>query len=679
MNGRIYRSAVGLIALAGIALLVPREALGQIGGKADKPRARAKVTLVSSVSAVVPGKVFDVAWRFQLDRGWHIYWQNGGDAGLPPKVQWTLPEGFTAGELQFPTPKRHVNAAGLTSYIHEGDPTLIVSIAPPATIAKSKVTLAGKVRYLICQKICVWGDAEQRLELPVAPSGSTPELINAELFERARSAQPNHRSDYVVITPALSTSELLPGTSFELLVNVEVAPGYRIHAHEPASGKVTNCDLFIERTPDIYFERAIFPKPTTRTDRKLGKVSEYSGKMVIRVPASVDAETPFATPPRLGGVFTYQACDDSGDCRPPEALAFSVTQGEKPAVPGAGVSVPAVGAGPSSDAAPSPTGGDAGQSTSGADAVRRSAGWSDINAGSDSPGDADPLRRFLEKLGLPGLLLGCFLYGLFINATPCVLPVLSVKVLGFVQQAHESRRRTLVLGLAFGAGVVLFFVILGLLAAQGRNVLQYPAVVVALGAIVMALALSMLGVYTLQAPTAAAKLEASIGREGVIASFGKGALAPVLGFACTGPLLAGAFGWATQQPSHIAVLAFVVAGLGMASPYVLLGANPSWLSFIPKPGPWMITFERIMGFLLLAMVVWLLHPLTAQIGVKGLELTLVFLVAIGMACWILGMVDATMTGLTRWRYRGGAASLVVASGVLIYGWGYAPPSYEVPW
>src|SRR5262249_49360137 len=112
-------------------------------------------------------------------------------------------------------------------------------------------------------------------------------------------------------------------------------------------------------------------------------------------------------------------------------------------------------------------------------------------------------------------------------------------------------------------------------------------------------------------------LEARIQQEGLVASFAKGAFAPVLGLACTGPLLAGAFAWASQQPRETAILAFSFMGLGMASPYMLLGANPGWLSFLPRPGMWMVTFERVMGFLLLAMVVKLIDPLIIQIGVAG--------------------------------------------------------------
>jgi len=635
----------GLSAASAVLVLtaVP-PAMGQTGG--TKAPAYAKLDLVPGVKGIAPGRTFDLALHFRLDDGWHIYWENGGDAGFPPTVKWQLPAGFEAGDLQFPAPQRHVNEAGIVSNIHEGDPALVVAIKVPNAVADKNVTVGADIKYLICKEICIRGESEVSVELPVLGAGSPVEAANAELFDRARRARPIRQSKYLSISASLSAPDLSPGGRLELLVTVEPAEGYRIASREPLSNQLSALDLFVGRTDDIYFEQAQYPRGSVGTHPKLGKVNEYTGRTTIRVKGELEAEETLPAPPRVGGVLRFQACDASGECFPAEALAFTTSVGQN------------VGEGPSDAATPAGTTSDMRSST---------------NAGSGK------LEDFLAGLGLPGLILGCFLYGLFINATPCVLPLLSIKVLGFVQQAHESRKRTTMLGLAFGAGVVGFFVLLGILAAQGTNVLQYPAAVIALGAVVMALALSMLGVYTLQVPTAATRLEASIQKEGLLSSFGKGALAPVLGFACTGPLLAGAFGWATQQPPRIAVLAFVVAGLGMASPYMLLGANPKWLSFLPRPGNWMITFERIMGFLLLGMVVWLLDPLVVQLGPEGLELTLVFLVAVAMACWILGKVDATMEIARRWRYRGGAAALVACSGLAIYVPQYTGQTYKVEW
>jgi thiol:disulfide interchange protein DsbD len=627
------------IALCAATLLVAEWARGQ--SDPGKHQRKGEVTLVPSVSAVLPGQPFDVALHFRLAPGWHIYWQNSGDSGLPPDVRWTLPDGFTAGDLQYPIPKRNVAPGNIVTNVLEGEPILLVRITPPEVIGTERVALAADVRYVICKENCLRENTKLDLTFPVLAPGDRTENVNDDLFRRARRALPKEKSKYLSITAAAEPKMLLPGRPFELSVNIHIKRGFHIQSHEPLNPNFIKCDVFLERMKGVLFENAVYPPPKFRRVKYLGKVSEYAGRITVRVPGKVDAEAP-GSPTRLGGILKYQACNDKGTCFPPDALAFSV--------PIAGVRQGAVET---------------------AKTAGLAAATSPPVESADQTAAEDAERSGFEgRFGLAGLLIACFLYGLFINATPCVLPLLSIKVLGFVQQAHESRSRTLALGLVFGVGVMLFFVVLGFLAAAGKNVLQYPLAVIGLVAVVMALALSMLGVFTLQAPRAATKVEASIGKEGLLSSFGKGALAPVLGFACTGPLLAGAFGWATQQPPYIAVFAFLCAGLGMASPYVLLGANPQWLSFLPKPGQWMITFERIMGFLLLGMAVWLLHPLITQIGAEGLEWTLGFLVATGAACWLVGKIDVTMSGSVRWKYRGVAIAIVVGAGVFIYGWIY---------
>lgn len=604
-------------------------------GSAAHAAPKAKLSLLPSMEAVVPGQPFDVAIRFQLESGWHIYWQNSGDAGLPPSVRWTLPEGFLAGDLQFPIPKRHVSPGDIITNVLSGEPVLVVKVTPPAAIEAGSVKLGAAVGYLVCEKTCLREDATLSLDLPVHTTGAA-KPVNAEVFERAKRTGPKETSKYLTVTPSASPDQLSPGTRFDLTVTVEITRGYHIQSHQPSAPSFIPSDLFVERQDGIRFSRPIFPGGKIRPDKYLGKLSEYDGRITVRIPGEIDSSR-IAGPIRIPGIFTYQACDEKGNCFPPDAVSFSLNSGTVEATP-AGAT----------------------QSVGGTAAALPS------TPEAESFSDKSGIEGILGRFGLVGLLFGCFLYGLFINATPCVLPLLSIKVLGFVQQAHESRRRTLVLGLAFGGGVMVFFVVLGLLAAAGTNILQFPEAVIGLGTVVMAMGLSMLGVFTLQPPTAATMLEANIKKEGPLSSFGKGALAPVLGFACTGPLLAGAFGWATQQPPRIAVLAFLFAGLGMSSPYMLLGANPHWLSFLPKPGNWMIVFERIMGFLLLAMVIWLLHPLVVQIGVEGLEWTLVFLVFVGLACWVLGQVRFDMSAERRWAFRGASVALVILAGGVIY-------------
>ncbi|MCH8253470.1 MAG: hypothetical protein IID36_13565 [Planctomycetes bacterium] len=676
------------------------------------------ISLAASVESVAPGEAFEVALHFKLADGWHIYWKNPG-IGLPPKAKWTLPAGFEIGELEFPAPKRNIDATGLVTNLLGHEPVLLATVIPPASIDAGNVTLKADITYLVCNQNCLRGSASVEIAIPVAATGAPTKPANEDLFKKARNALPKTSSKYVTITPSISESKFAVGDTFDLTLSIKVKSGFKIQSHKPLAANLIATDVFLERPAGITLGDPVYDKPKIKRDPVLGEQSIYRGRFKVRIPATVDEEVDRATV-RFAGVMRYQACNAAGSCFPPATLAFSYS----PGIADASASAPSDGdKAASSASAPSEANEAVATATSaldGDDASAQPANSADntepagdiklgdpqdtVSSTSNSDDDgasvtddtiapvaAAPIAvadedagtrggwfwRFLERLGLPGnmirfirfgmMLLACFIYGLVLNATPCVLPVLSIKVLGFVQQAHESRRRTLMLGLSFGLGVIIFFVVLGFIAAKGGNLLQSPIAVITLGAIVMALALSMLGVYTLQVPTAATKLDATIQKEGLVSSFAKGALAPVLGFACTGPALAFAFGWATQQPPATAMFAFLAAGVGMASPYMLLGANPNWLGFLPKPGNWMITFERIMGFLLLAMVILLIHPLVWHIGAEGLEWTLGFFVSIALACWMLGQISATMPAPTRWRYRGTAGAIVLLVGMIIYG------------
>ncbi len=646
------------------------------------------VTPYASIEAIRPGQPFEVAFQFEIQKAWHIYWKNSGDAGLPPVVDWDLPEGFKTSALSHPAPKRHLDRGGIVTFIHEDRPILTATVTPPSNLKPaSHVELKGEMTLLVCKVQCIRMSKPFKLRLPVASPGSQVSLANEKLFAEARSRfpEPIGEAKYLKIKPVVNVDKIRPQDEFKLAVVVDIGQGYHIQSHKPLTASFIATDVFLEPTEDITFSAGKYPAHKIRTLPGNMKVAEYAGRVVVQFQGKADNTLADDTL-RFAGVLRYQACNEKGQCFRPQNIQWEVNvpvgkEGESvreiestyfsAALPvGGGQDTPkdakkkAI-----ADAAPSNTDQSSAALADGESVEGETQTDEPTQAGQAQAREAQTGQEqgLLERFGLAGLLLGCFVYGLFLNATPCVLPLLSIKVLGFVQQAHESRRRTLALGLSFGIGVVLFFIALGFLAAAGKNLLQYPAVVIGLGAVVMALALSMLGVYTLKAPDAAAKLDARIQQEGLLASFGKGTLAPLLGFACVGPMLAGAFTWATQQPPHIAVFAFLFAGLGMAFPYMLLGANPNWLSFLPKPGNWMITFERIMGFLLLGMVVWLIHPLVAQIGAEGLEWTLAFFVAIAFACWIVGKIDMIMPAVQRWRYRGAAVTVVAVAAVVIYG------------
>ena len=240
-----------------------------------------------------------------------------------------------------------------------------------------------------------------------------------------------------------------------------------------------------------------------------------------------------------------------------------------------------------------------------------------------------------------------FLGGLILNIMPCVLPVISIKILSFVQQADEEPKRVFQLGLVFSAGIILSFWVLaiGILGLQQATettrgwgaFFQVPAFVLSMIVVMFVFSLSLFGVFEVVLPgTASSKLAGAADREGFNGAFMKGVLATLLATPCTAPLLAPAIAYALAQPFIVVFAVFTSVGLGMASPYILLTARPAWMKHMPKPGNWMVTFKQFMGFLLIGTVVWLLWVVGGLLGESGVVWTVAFLAFLAMAAWIYG-------------------------------------------
>lgn len=148
-----------LLLAAGLPLVAPLSlsAAGKSG--------HAEAELVAGVSSYQPGKSFPVAVRLTVDPGWHTYWINPGVGGMPLKATWTLPEGWTAGELRQPVPKRFMTG-DLPGFGYEGETVFLVDLTPPAG-ATGEVECKVKLAWLTCDdSACVPGDAELSVTLP---------------------------------------------------------------------------------------------------------------------------------------------------------------------------------------------------------------------------------------------------------------------------------------------------------------------------------------------------------------------------------------------------------------------------------------------------------------------------------------------------------------------------------
>ena len=262
-----------------------------------------------------------------------------------------------------------------------------------------------------------------------------------------------------------------------------------------------------------------------------------------------------------------------------------------------------------------------------------------LGPGVGSPGEAaggppaavpaQPTQSLWMQLGF------AFLGGIILNLMPCVLPVISLKILAFLEQAGESRGRVFALNVWYSLGLLSVFAVLAVLAATAGlawgEQFTLPWFKVAMTGLVFAMALSFLGTWEIPIPGfvgvgGANRLQA---QEGPSGAFFKGVFTTILATPCSGPFLGPVFGYLLRQPPHMAYWIFGAVGLGMAFPYLVLGAVPELLRFLPKPGRWMETVQQLMGFLLLATVVYLFTTLSAAYFIP----TLALLVGLWFACW----------------------------------------------
>jgi thiol:disulfide interchange protein DsbD len=270
------------------------------------------------------------------------------------------------------------------------------------------------------------------------------------------------------------------------------------------------------------------------------------------------------------------------------------------------------------------------------------------------------------------MLLYAFLGGLILNIMPCVLPVIALKILGFVSQAREDTGRIRAHGMVYALGVLVSFltmagIVIAIKAAGHRAGwgMQFgnPQFLVILTIIVTLVALNLFGLFEI---TPGAKIMDAAGslasKNGMAGSFFNGVLATVLATPCTAPFLGAALGFAFAKGSGIILLTFGAAGAGLSFPYLLLSWNPSWLKWLPKPGAWMEHFKIAMGFPMLATAIWTLSLSQTHYEDKSVWLG-IFLVILSLAAWVYGQFVQRSGGGSR---LGWAATFAILLGGYFY-------------
>lgn len=579
-------------ALCVLAALMPLSAGAQVSA-----------SLVAADNSVQPGKPLTAALRLVHEEHWHTYWINAG-TGYPTSLAWELPQGWTAGDIQWPTPIRILDSHGaVTGNGYDGVLYLPVALTPPKDLKPgSSVSLQATAKWLMCADVCIPGSEAVTLTLPVSADSPKPNAsVQAGL---AKMPMP------------------------------QAAPAsWKIAAGREGQKATLQVAGAVLKSPHFFSSDAFIQYDGVQ------EASEGS-PLTVQMPVSDDApETD-----KLSGVLAYT--DEQG--------VYRGVQLDVPMSAGAGM-------------------------------AEGSSGSADRGASVGTSSDPVGTARTSLLMTLVFALIG----GLILNLMPCVFPVLGIKVVGFVNQAGNDRRKVTMHGLTFTAGVVLsFWVLAGLLAvlrAGGEELgwgfqLQSPAFVFSLAVIMLIFALSLSGVFEFGVSAIGVGSGLQM-KDGYLGSFFTGVLATTVATPCAAPFLAPALGAAFALSTAQSFLVFTFIALGLSAPYLLLSIFPQAVRFLPKPGRWMETFKQAMAFPLYATVGYLLWVLAGQTSENGLLMALLGLTVIAMATWLYGRYcspgsPGNSIGRARFGLVAGLALFAIGANL---GWPRAVSASDLVW
>jgi suppressor for copper-sensitivity B len=391
-------------------------------------------------------------------------------------------------------------------------------------------------------------------------------------------------NDVVKVRTIWSVDRARPADTVVLAVVADIKKGFHINADEEQIGtygdfKPIATKVIVVDAPDAAtFETPRYPKAfPLKTQYVDGEIMTFEGQIVIYLPLRLAEEVqPGSLEFKLG--LQYQACTDAY-CLFPKNLEFRET-------------LEVVKSGPE---------------------AKINAEWFADFTGSTAATDSGGVNFDLfgwtfsidtsSGLGLILLLVTAAFGGLLLNFTPCVLPLVPIKIISLSHVA-QNRKQCFMLGLAMFLGVLIFWLALGVMIAlvsgfsATNQLFQYPAFTILVGLIIGVMATGMFGFFSVRLPNFIYMLNPE--QDTLHGSFALGILAAILSTPCTAPFMGAAAAWAATQPPSTTLVTFAAIGIGMALPYLVLSASPALVEKMPRTGPASVLIKQVMGLFMLA-------------------------------------------------------------------------------
>ncbi|MDH3583697.1 MAG: thioredoxin family protein, partial [Phycisphaerae bacterium] len=396
-------------------------------------------------------------------------------------------------------------------------------------------------------------------------------------------ARPQEALEPVVrSSTAWSQTAARPGEQIVLAVVLDIDPEFHIQVHRPELDWLVATDVKVQDLPTgVLYGDIQFPKPHPLKVNFSGEeqmLDFYTGRAVIFLKFSVGAQVAPGDY-TLSAAATWQACDDKSCLQPETKVLRPVLK----------------------------------VVAAGADVTKTD---TELFAAYSGQGEAERLRIpffgqdfDIDPNNLALLLLLAAVGGFLLNLTPCVLPMIPIKIMG-LSQAAQNRSRCLRLGLTMCAGVIAFWLAIGGAIAfvagfdSINTLFQKPVFTMVVGVIILLMALGMCGLFAVRLPQWVYRINPR--HDSYHGSFGFGIMTAVLSTPCTAPFMGAAAAWAATQDPAITLSTFTAIGVGMALPYAVLAAFPALVDRMPRTGPASELIKQVMGLLMMAAALFFL-------------------------------------------------------------------------
>ncbi len=444
-----------------------------------------------------------------------------------------------------------------------GFEALVLDNTPLTPLKGGVLRIGQKIIASLCLLATI--ASAQTLTLSESAEGAAEQVVQAKLLS--------------------SLDKAYRGGTLRVALVAQIKEGWHINSNRPLEDYLIPTALQFDSTAGIVVEQIVFPKAVERTFAfSETPLAVFEGEFVIGAVLKISEQYAGDKLKLTGGVH-YQACNDMA-CMAPESATFSEE------IPLVGVDQPSN--------------------------LQHTEIFSRIDLGAtraavESAEPVSEFEKFIAERSLATSLAFIFLWGLALNLTPCVYPLIPITTSYFAGQSTGSTAKVFSLALVYVLGMALMYSVLGMLAATSGALfgaaLQSTPVLVFIALVMIGLALSMFGLYEIRMPMALTNF-AGGSRSGYFGALFMGLTMGIVAAPCIGPVVLGLLTYVAKVGNPVlGFWMFFVLALGLGVPYLLLGTFSGLLNNLPRSGMWMVWVKKVFGVILLAMAIYFVQPI----------------------------------------------------------------------